>query len=89
MSTTDTCLRCGQHGHTSSSCKRLGLFHRFPTATAQATKAAAHRLLDRAQAGEKVSSREIADALRITGDLEGERLPGTSPARAHFGGVPA
>jgi len=64
----------------------MNLFHRFPTAVAQAERAAAHRLLDRAQAGEKVSAREIADALRTTGDLAGDRQPQDSRPRAHFGG---
>lgn len=66
----------------------MTLFHRFPTAIAQAERAAAHRLLDRAKAGEKVSAREIAEALRTTGDLEGERLRLDTRARAHFGGQP-
>lgn len=66
----------------------MTLFHRFPTAIAQAERAAAHRLLDRAKAGEKVSAREIAEALRTTGDLAGDRLPrDIAPARA-FGGQP-
>ena len=34
-------------------------------------KAEAHRLLDRAKAGEKISEDRITWALRITGDLEG------------------
>lgn len=65
----------------------MNLFHRFPTAVAQAERAAAHRLLDRAQAGEKISSREIADALRTTGDLAGDRLPQDSRPRAHWEGA--
>lgn len=74
--------RC-PHGE-CAGCTGMHLFHRFPTATAQATKAAAHRLLDRAQAGEKVSALQIADALRITGDLEGEHLRIDARARAHL-----
>lgn len=67
----------------------MTLFHRFPTAIAQAERAAAHRLLDRAKAGEKVSAREIAEALRITGDLAGDRASrDIAPARAHLGGQP-
>lgn len=67
----------------------MTLFHRFPTAIAQTERAAAHRLLDRAKAGEKVSAREIAEALRTTGDLAGDRASrDIAPARTHFGGQP-
>ena len=34
-------------------------------------KAEAHRLLDRARAGEEIDAERITWALRITGDLEG------------------
>lgn len=34
-------------------------------------KAEAHRLLDRAKAGEQIDAERITWALRITGDLEG------------------
>lgn len=61
----------------------MKLFHRFPADPAQTEKAGAHRLLDRAMYGEKVSARDITEALRLTGDLVGERgqpATRTSPA---------
>lgn len=58
----------------------MNLFRRFPTAIAQAERAAAHRLLDRAQAGHDIPREDIVWALRVTGDI--------APARTHFGGQP-
>lgn len=59
------------------------VFHRFASSPEHAARAAAHRLLDRAQRGENVPQCDIDEALRTTGDLEAERLPA---ARAFAGG---
>lgn len=90
MSTTDTCLRCGQHGHTSSSCTRLRLFSRTAGGSIKPrtiAKAAAHRVLDKAMAGDKHAIERMDWALRVTGDLAPLHASG---ARAHLvPGVPA
>ena len=74
MSKTDPCLKCGQWGHTSSSCKRLKLFARKPgnaISIEAHARALAHRVLDKAMSGDKKADRHIEWALRVTGDLVG------------------
>lgn len=58
----------------------MNLFRRFPASAGDPARAGAHRLLDRAMAGEDIPAKDISEALRLTGDLAGE-LPTTQRTR--------
>jgi hypothetical protein len=52
-----------------------------------ATRCKAHRLLDRARAGDDVSARDIQWALRQTGDDNGRQRMAPSERRGVWGGA--
>lgn len=82
------CTYCGAAGHRASRCPR------------RPTQAAAHALLDQAQAGASIDSDAITAALHATGDLDTARRtvvhteagawdPWRGPAATPFSGLGA